>query len=73
MHSLGRRAGIGQRVYPHLLRHSFATWALRRGMNAVALQRILGHSDLTMISRVYSRLLPADTASAMMQLLRSED
>lgn len=66
-------AGITKRVHPHLLRHSYATWALRRGMNPLQLQRILGHSDLTMISTTYSHLTPADSYQAMIDLLRAEE
>ncbi|MGH7922485.1 MAG: tyrosine-type recombinase/integrase [Candidatus Dormibacteraceae bacterium] len=66
------RAGIKQRVTPHLLRHSFATWCLQRNMNPLQLQRILGHSDLTMITRTYSHLSVSDTAAALMEVLREE-
>src|SRR5207302_4128188 len=44
--SLAREAGLSKRVYPHLLRHSFATEALARGMNPIQLADILGHSSL---------------------------
>ena len=46
LRSLADRAGLKKRVHPHLLRHSFATEALRRGMNPVQLAQILGHSGL---------------------------
>src|SRR6266487_2458657 len=39
MKGLAEKAGIdATRAYPHALRHSFATWALRSGMNALMLQ-----------------------------------
>jgi integrase/recombinase XerD len=71
---LGPTAGITDRPYnPHAFRHAFATWCLRRGMNPIQLQRILGHQSLEMISQVYSHLAPADAAAALMAVLRSED
>jgi len=65
-------AGVARRVHPHLFRHSYATWALRKGMNPLQLQRILGHADLTMISTVYSHLNASDSYAAMLDLLRAE-
>ncbi len=67
--SLGKEARIEKRVYPHLLRHSFATWALSRGMNPIQLAQILGHSSLRMIQQVYSHLTPGDAYDALMRLL----
>ncbi len=65
----GRRAGIRQRITPHLLRHSFITNALRGGMNPLVLARIAGHSSLRMIDQVYSHLNTSDSYEAMLRLL----
>jgi integrase/recombinase XerD len=70
--ALADRAGLKKRVHPHLLRHSFATEALRRGMNPVQLAQILGHSGLRMIEAVYSHLSVSDAYDAMLRMLAAE-
>jgi len=73
LHFNAKAAGIERKVHPHLFRHSYATWALRKGMNPMQLQKILGHADLTMISTVYSHLTPSDSYEAMINLLRTDE
>lgn len=40
-----------RRIYPHLLRHTFATRYLENGGNIYALQQILGHTTLDMVKK----------------------
>jgi len=47
----GIKSGIGKPVTPHVLRRTFATRMLRKGVNIRALQEFMGHSQITTTSR----------------------
>lgn len=59
---VSKRAGV-RGVHPHKLRHTAAVTFLRCGGDAFALQRILGHSTLTM-TRNYVTLTDVDIKAA---------
>ena len=67
-----RSVGLGERMSPHTLRHSFATHLLAGGCDLRSVQEMLGHADVATtqmythlsgreLNEVYSRTHPRAT------------
>lgn len=53
--NLWKKTGIQKRVYPHLIRHSFASHMMNNGANIREIQSLLGHERLSS-TQVYTHL-----------------
>jgi integrase len=68
LHRFCDRAGI-ERVSWHVLRHTFATELVARGVPLPVVQRLLGHTTIMMTSR-YTHVAPSTLSSAVALLPR---
>ena len=60
-------AGLSRHEPFHTLRHTFASWAVMRGVTLKELQELLGHASLAMTMR-YAHLAPERLRTAVTRL-----
>jgi site-specific recombinase XerD len=62
-----RKLGLSENVRFHTLRHTFATWLVQEGVSIYEVQKLLGHSDIS-VTQVYSHLAASELHSAVEKL-----
>jgi integrase len=71
----GLNKGVNDRankIVPHSLRHSFASWLAMQGENILVIKELLGHKDLSMTQR-YAHLLPDTKRQAVERLALNQE
>ena len=66
------KAGLKKHVYPHLLRHTFATDLYRDTKDIRLVQRALGHKRLT-TTEIYTHIVDEELEEAMRRFREEED
>ncbi len=52
--NLGKRAALGKKIHPHILRHTFGTYLIWAGVDPRTVQEMMGHDDLETTLKYYS-------------------
>jgi integrase len=59
-----RLAGLNERVKFHSLRHTFATWLVQEGVSIYEVQKLLGHSSIS-VTEAYAHLATSELHRAV--------
>jgi len=69
---LGLNEGVTDRqnkIVPHSLRHTFASWLAMQGETLLTIKELMGHKDIETTMR-YAHLIPDQKRAAVMKLAR---
>ncbi len=61
---IGEKAGIAKRFSFHTSRHTFATWALRKGIRIEYVSKLLGHANIKE-TQIYAKIVNEELDKAM--------
>ena len=53
---IAKKVGIERDISTHVLRHTYGTRCIESGMRAVALQRLMGHTDINVTLNTYTTI-----------------
>lgn len=68
---VGEQIGLPFNLSMHVARHSFAAFALNKGLSMTVVSRLLGHGSTDVTEKVYARFLP-ETLSTEVARLKDE-
>ena len=68
MKTIGRRAGLKCRVYPHKMRKTLGMNLKNRGVDLGIIQEVLGHANPTVTSQYYAQSTPKTLRSVRERL-----
>lgn len=66
--AIAHMAGIKKNLTMHMGRHTFATWALRKGVNIEIVSKMLAHADIT-TTQIYAKVLQEEVDKGFDKLL----
>lgn len=61
------KAGLNPLLHFHSLRHTFATWLVQRGVSIYEIQKLLGHSNIS-VTQIYSHLASSELQGAVAKI-----
>ncbi|NQT82021.1 tyrosine-type recombinase/integrase [bacterium] len=70
--TLAKAAGIAKRVSPHVLRHTYASRMLSRGLNLREVQQLLGHANVS-TTQIYTHVNPEELRRKIQQPEEKEE
>ena len=62
---LGEKMELGFRLHFHVARHTFASWAINRGIDVKTISYLMGHSTSAVTEKVYAKLFPETLAEVV--------
>ena len=58
--TIGNKIGVNFNLTFHSARHSFAVYAIKKGINIYLLSKLLGHASIAVTEKIYAEFLPEE-------------
>ena len=67
--TIGVKMGLQFNLTMHVARHTFAVWALNKGVDVHMISRLMAHSSVVVTEKVYAKFLPSKLEQAVQSKL----